>query len=124
MYGDEPVHWDGALHGMQRLRVIVNVLTRLRFCTPEGEMEFTTKDGAGAAPAGFMPWFDVPARQTANVTVAFGHWSTLGLVNRPGVISLDTGCVWGGCLSAVKLGATAAQRELIQVECEQEQAPG
>ena len=66
-------------------------------------MEFDTKEAAGAAPEGFMPWFDVPGRRTAGTTVAFGHWSTLGWLGRPDVIGLDTGCVWGGCLSALRL---------------------
>jgi bis(5'-nucleosyl)-tetraphosphatase (symmetrical) len=97
-------------------------------------MEFAAKEGAGAAPPGYLPWFDVPGRQTAGITVAFGHWSTLGWLNRPKVVSLDTGCVWGGCLSALRLGgkggsgspttpATLAQ-ELIQVKCAQAQKPG
>jgi bis(5'-nucleosyl)-tetraphosphatase (symmetrical) len=129
MYGNEPAQWSDALAGAARLRVIVNVLTRLRFCTPEGAMEFATKEGAGAAPAGYLPWFDVPGRQTADVTVAFGHWSTLGVLARRDVLSLDTGCVWGGCLSALRLdtGTAPGQRvrgELIQIKCAQAQAPG
>ena len=125
MYGNEPAGWSESLTGVARLRVIVNALTRLRFCTLEGEMEFETKEGASAAPAGCMPWFDVPGRQTAGVTVAFGHWSTLGwLHDRRDVISLDTGCVWGGCLSALKLGANSTLNELIQVKCEAAQKPG
>ncbi len=130
MYGDEPVAWSDALAGAARLRVIVNALTRLRFCTPAGAMEFATKEGSGAAPAGYLPWFDVPGRQTADVTVAFGHWSTLGAVARRDVLSLDTGCVWGGCLSAMRLGGTSAAPgghvggELIQVRCAQAQVPG
>jgi bis(5'-nucleosyl)-tetraphosphatase (symmetrical) len=125
MYGNEPAQWNDSLTGMARLRVIVNALTRLRFCTPNGEMEFETKEGAAAAPEGGLPWFDVPGRQTAGITVAFGHWSTLGwLGDRPDVLSLDTGCVWGGCLSALRLGATPSQHQLIQVNCEQAQAPG
>ncbi|HXE22804.1 MAG TPA: symmetrical bis(5'-nucleosyl)-tetraphosphatase [Rhodoferax sp.] len=130
MYGDEPAAWSDSLAGAARLRVIVNALTRLRFCTPAGTMEFTTKEGSGAAPAGYLPWFDVPGRQTADVTVAFGHWSTLGVLARRDVLSLDTGCVWGGCLSALRLGGTATAPgghvggELIQVQCEQAQVPG
>ncbi|VTU20928.1 symmetrical bis(5'-nucleosyl)-tetraphosphatase [Variovorax sp. RA8] len=124
MYGNEPAQWSDALSGSARLRVIVNALTRLRFCSAEGVMEFETKDGSAAAPAGFMPWFDVPGRRTANLTVAFGHWSTLGWLSRPDLLSTDTGCVWGGCLSAVRIGAKAADRELIQVRCAQAQKPG
>src|SRR5437868_4356530 len=83
-----------------------------RFCTAEGEMEFDSKDGAAATPEGFMPWFDVPGRRTASATVACGHWSTLGWLSRPDLLSTDTGCVWGGCLSAVRIGATLQEREL------------
>ncbi len=119
MYGNEPDHWQDDWQGEARLRVIVNALTRLRFCTAEGRMDFASKEGAGAAPEGFMPWFDVPERASRDVCVAFGHWSTLGHINREHVIALDTGCVWGGCLSALRIdGArTAAQRELIQIDC-------
>lgn len=126
MYGNEPDRWRDDLQGADRLRVIVNALTRLRLCTADGYMEFATKDSAGAdgAPPGFMPWFDVPGRRTAQDVVAFGHWSTLGWIDRPDVISLDTGCVWGGCLSALRLGDGAHERELIQVRCPQAQAPG
>lgn len=124
MYGNEPARWSDALTGSARLRVIVNALTRLRFCTAEGEMEFETKDGAGEAPEGYLPWFDVPGRRTADAVLAFGHWSTLGWLSRPDLLSTDTGCVWGGCLSAVRIGATLAERELLQVRCPQAQAPG
>lgn len=127
MYGDEPSQWSDTLTGAARLRVIVNALTRLRFCTTDGTMEFTTKDGANATPLGYYPWFDVPGRHTASVTVAFGHWSTLGWLDRPDVIALDTGCVWGGCLSAVRLGhasgTSGLTRELIQVKCPPSQSP-
>ena len=124
MYGNEPACWDDGLQGEARLRVIVNALTRMRFCTEDGDMEFETKDGAAAPPAGYLPWFDVPGRRTKDATVAFGHWSTLGWLSRPDLISTDTGCVWGGQLSAVRIGATLAERELIQVECPQAQKPG
>jgi bis(5'-nucleosyl)-tetraphosphatase (symmetrical) len=124
MYGNEPAQWSDTLTGSARLRAIVNALTRMRFCSAEGVMEFESKDGAATAPDGFMPWFDVPGRKTANATVAFGHWSTLGWLSRPDLLSTDTGCVWGGCLSAVRIGATLGERELIQVKCEQAQKPG
>jgi bis(5'-nucleosyl)-tetraphosphatase (symmetrical) len=103
MYGSTPTAWSDELTGADRLRVIVNTLTRMRFCSAKGEMEFTSKEAASGAPAGFMPWFDVPGRQTAQDTIAFGHWSTLGKLNRNDVFALDTGCVWGGCLSALRL---------------------
>ena len=116
LFGNTPARWQEDLPLADRLRVIVNALTRLRFCTVYGEMEFATKEGAAAAPAGYLPWFEVPGRQSADVTVAFGHWSTLGYFSRPGLISLDTGCVWGGCLSAMRFDA--GRRELVQVDCE------
>jgi bis(5'-nucleosyl)-tetraphosphatase (symmetrical) len=117
MYGNTPVQWRDDLQGMPRLRISINALTRIRFCSTEGEMEFATKDGADAAPAGMIPWFDVPGRKTADVTVAFGHWSTLGLINRPDLIALDTGCVWGGALSALRFDG--GRREVVQVQCGQ-----
>ena len=119
MYGNQPDAWGDDLQGAERLRVIVNALTRLRFCTEDGRMDFASKEAAGAAPEGFMPWFEVPNRATANVCVAFGHWSTLGHINRPNVLALDTGCVWGGCLSAMRIDGAhyVQQRELQQVHC-------
>ena len=124
MYGNTPDRWSDGLTGADRLRVIVNALTRLRFCTPEGAMDFGSSDSADAAPPGMLAWFDVPGRRSADTLVTFGHWSTLGWLERPNVIGLDTGCVWGGCLSAVRFGATLAERELLQVHCEQAQKPG
>src|ERR1035437_107929 len=82
MYGDKPTRWRDSLTGTARLRVIVNALTRLRFCDAAGHMEFTATGGASAAPKGYLPWFDVPGRRTADLTVAFGHWSTLGWLAR------------------------------------------
>jgi bis(5'-nucleosyl)-tetraphosphatase (symmetrical) len=128
MYGDEPTLWRDTLTGTARLRVIVNALTRLRFCDSAGRMEFAAKEGAAEAPAGYRPWFDVPNRQTADITVAFGHWSTLGWLGRRDVLALDTGCVWGGSLSAMRLGGSGPSsplaQELIQIKCVQAQKPG
>lgn len=125
MYGNQPDRWSDRLDGMDRLRVVVNALTRLRFVTPDGAMDLKTSGGLAHTPAGHLPWFDVPGRRTAGTCIAFGHWSTLGLLRRPDLLSLDTGCVWGGCLSALRLDpAGAGQHELIQVDCEQAQAPG
>ena len=120
MYGNQPARWDDALKGNDRLRCIVNVLTRIRFCSADGTMNFASNEGAVNAPDGCMPWFDVPDRKTQDVTVVFGHWSTLGLMLRPNVIGLDTGCVWGGKLTAVGL----AKRDVIQVACGQHRVPG
>ena len=122
MYGNAPNAWRDELTGAERQRVIINALTRIRFCSAQGEMEFATKEGAGGAPEGYMPWFDVPGRLTSDTTIAFGHWSTLGLINRPNLIALDTGCVWGGCLSAMRVDG--GRRELVQVDCAPEAAIG
>lgn len=124
MYGNAPDAWSPALAGADRLRVIVNALTRLRFCTPEGRMDFDSTESAETAPLGLLPWFDAPARRTAGTLLAFGHWSTLGFLDRPNLLALDTGCVWGGCLTAVRFGATLAERERCEVHCAQAQAPG
>lgn len=122
MYGNEPARWDEGLQGVDRWRCVVNSLTRLRFCAVDGTMEFATKEGAGGAPEGHLPWFEVPGRRTEGTPVAFGHWSTLGLINRDDLLALDTGCLWGGHLTAVRIdGAT---RELIQIACPQAQKPG
>lgn len=119
MYGNQPAKWDDSLRGVERLRCIVNALTRLRFCTADGEMEFDTTSGIETAPAGYMPWFDVPGRKTEDVTVVFGHWSTLGLMLRPNLIALDTGCVWGGKLTAVRLD----DRAVFQIDCPEFKRP-
>lgn len=118
MYGDEPNQWDDALSGMSRLRCIINALTRLRFCTPDGKMEFIHAGTLDSVPQGYLPWFDAPERQTKDSTLVFGHWSALGLLLRPNLISLDTGCVWGGQLTALRL----ADRKLFHVDCPPHQA--
>jgi bis(5'-nucleosyl)-tetraphosphatase (symmetrical) len=122
MYGNEPAPWSDTLAGPDRWRFVINVLTRIRFCAADGTLEFKTKDGADGAPAGFMPWFDVPGRRTAGTPVVFGHWSTLGLIDRPDLLAIDTGCVWGGALTAVRIDG--GRREVMQVECDAAQVPG
>lgn len=124
MYGNQPDQWSDDLHGADRLRTIVNTLTRVRFCTPQGRMDFDSAESADQAPPGLMPWFDCPQRQTAQDVVAFGHWSTLGLINLPHLMALDTGCVWGRQLTAVRVEQDLSQRELIQIDCEASQTPG
>jgi bis(5'-nucleosyl)-tetraphosphatase (symmetrical) len=125
MWGNRPDRWNDSLTGTDRLRVIVNALTRLRFCTPQGVMDLKASGRLDQAPPGTVAWFDVPGRRTADACIAFGHWSTLGYLRRPDVIALDTGCVWGGRLSALKLDESGAgSHELIQEQCEQAQAPG
>ncbi len=122
MYGNEPSQWNESLRGPERWRFIINVLTRIRFCAPDGRLDLKAKEGADAAPPGMLPWFDVVDRKTQGTPMAFGHWSTLGLVNRPDLLALDTGCVWGGTLSAVRVDG--GRRELVQVRCTQAQRPG
>jgi len=113
MYGNTPDHWDDALTGYKRLRVITNSLTRMRICTTQGEMQFKFKGEVGDVPEGYLPWFEIPQRASADTTVVFGHWSALGLIVRPRVIALDTGCLWGGNLTAIRL----QDRKLFQVKC-------
>jgi bis(5'-nucleosyl)-tetraphosphatase (symmetrical) len=121
MYGNQPDQWSDDLEGADRLRCIINAMTRLRFCTADGVMDFKMKESGTADPAsGLMPWFDVPGRRSARETVAFGHWSALGLTLKPNLIGLDSGCVWGGQLSAVCL----EDRSLLQVQCPAFQTPG
>jgi len=122
MYGNEPRRWSDALQGPDRWRFVINVLTRIRFCTGDGTLDFKTKDGAESAPPGFMPWFEVPERRSATTPIAFGHWSTLGLRNQPTLLALDTGCVWGGALTGVRIDG--GRREVVQVRCAQAQSPG
>ena len=113
MYGNNPHSWDDGLTGYKRLRVIVNAFTRMRICTKEGEMEFKFKSEVKNIPAGYLPWYDVPERKSRDATVIFGHWSALGLLRRKDVIALDTGCLWGGPMSAIRLD----DRQLFQVAC-------
>jgi bis(5'-nucleosyl)-tetraphosphatase (symmetrical) len=122
MYSNEPDLWSPTLAGVDRLRFALNVLTRVRFVTPDGRLELKSKEGADKPPEGCLPWFDAPGRQTQDQNIAFGHWSTLGLLNRPHLLGIDTGCIWGGQLTAVRLSDNA--REFIQVPCPQAQAPG
>lgn len=113
MYGNNPHGWDEGLEGYKRLRVIVNAFTRLRICTPQGEMEFKFKGEVEKIPAGYLPWFEVPKRKSRDTTVIFGHWSALGLVHKKRLIALDTGCLWGGPMTAIRLD----DRQLFQVDC-------
>lgn len=119
LYGSLPDAWDETLEGPDRTRVIVNAMTRMRFCTASGVMDFRAKGGLEAAPAGHGAWFDVPGRKTAQNTVVCGHWSALGLRLEQRLVALDTGCVWGGALSAVRI----EDRQLFQVPCPGYQSP-
>ncbi|MCC7413637.1 MAG: symmetrical bis(5'-nucleosyl)-tetraphosphatase [Gammaproteobacteria bacterium] len=107
MYGNTPHRWSGELAGYERLRFIVNCLTRLRYCDLAGTLALGEKGPPGSQPPGYLPWFTVPGRASSAETIVFGHWSTLvldaGTAARWNVVALDTGCVWGGALSAVRL---------------------
>jgi bis(5'-nucleosyl)-tetraphosphatase (symmetrical) len=121
MYGNQPDQWSDELQGADRLRCIINAMTRLRFCSADGVMDFKMKEsGTAEQGSGLMPWFEVPGRRSARETVVFGHWSALGLTIKPHLIGLDSGCVWGGQLSAVCL----ENRDLLQVQCPEFQTPG
>ena len=118
MYGNTPNKWSNSLKGYERLRLITNTLTRMRFCTPSGQMEFDSKEGLENGPKGYIPWFKAPKRKTADTLIYFGHWSTLGLLRHDNVIGLDTGCVWGGKLTAMEVSETNKDSkglEIIQV---------
>ena len=117
MYGGLPNVWRDDLVGADRLRVIVNALTRLRFCDAQGAMDFSLKASADKAPPHLMPWFDVPGRLTADVRIAFGHWSTVQTVARNDVLCLDDGCLWGGCLTAAKLEASVINSQRGRGTC-------
>ena len=105
MYGDKPERWSDELAGMARLRAIINVFTRLRYVTADGAFDFEHSGAPGTQPPRLMPWFLAPGRRSAGEHILFGHWSTLGPVDAPNVYPLDTGCVWGGKLTALRLDA-------------------
>jgi bis(5'-nucleosyl)-tetraphosphatase (symmetrical) len=118
LWGSEPAGWSDDLTGWPRLRVIVNAMTRMRFCTPDGIMEFKAKGKLSNAPADHIPWFDAPSRQSANAVLVTGHWSALGLKITPNLLALDSGCLWGGHLTALRL----EDRQVFQVTCSVEEA--
>ena len=124
MYGDEPDRWSADLAGTDRLRFAINVLTRVRVCTTEGRINLRIKGKPPAADSPWRPWFDIESRATRGARVVFGHWSALGLVVRDDIIGLDSGCVWGGELTAIDLdGAAADARTVISVPCGGYQSP-
>ena len=113
MWGSKPDFWSDDLAGWPRLRVIVNAMTRMRFCTMEGVMDFHAKGETSKAPPGHLPWFEVPGRCSADTVLVTGHWSALGLKITPNLLALDSGCLWGGHLTAVRL----EDRRIFQVDC-------
>ena len=116
MYGNHPPQWRDDLTGIDRLRVIINAMTRLRVCTEQGVMEFAHKGKPENAPHSYLPWYDVPGRVNRDATIICGHWSALGLFLRDNLLALDTGCLWGGNLSAVCL----ENRRVFQVSCDEQ----
>ena len=113
LWGSEPAGWSDQLTGWPRLRVIVNAMTRMRFCTVDGIMEFKAKGTLAKAPPGHIPWFDLPGRKSADSVLVTGHWSALGLKITLNLLALDSGCLWGGHLTAVRL----EDRQVFQVDC-------
>jgi bis(5'-nucleosyl)-tetraphosphatase (symmetrical) len=113
MWGSEPNRWSDDLTGWARLRVIVNAMTRMRFCSAEGAIELKTKGEVHDAPPGYLPWFAVPGRRSADSVVVCGHWSALGLRVEKNLLALDSGCLWGRHLTAVRL----EDRQVFQVDC-------
>lgn len=113
LYGNRPDRWRDDLTGIARLRVITNVMTRLRICTVDGRMEFAHKGKPVCLPMGFMPWYSLPRRRSRGTPVIFGHWAALGLYTGSNVFALDTGCVWGHALSALRL----SDRQLYHHAC-------
>ena len=113
MYGNDPHYWRDDWTGYQRLRVIVNAMTRMRICTPEGVMNFAFKGDPQSIPTGYLPWFSLPQRASQETTLICGHWSALGLYVTDNLIALDSGCVWGGQLSAIRL----EDRQIFQLPC-------
>ena len=121
MYGNQPARWSDTLQGPDRWRHVINVLTRIRFCHADGTLDFKAKESAERTPPGLVAWFDFPGRASAGSPIAFGHWSTLGLVERPALLGLDTGCVWGRSLTAVRVDG--GRRDLVQVKCDAPRIP-
>ncbi|WP_301103006.1 symmetrical bis(5'-nucleosyl)-tetraphosphatase [Propionivibrio sp.] len=117
MWGSDPAYWQDDLEGWPRLRVIVNAMTRMRFCSPDGVMDFKVKGELAKAPAGYLPWFEVPGRRSANTVLITGHWSALGLKIMPNLLAIDSGCLWGGPLTAIRL----EDRAIFQMDCSPEE---
>lgn len=113
LYGNKPTRWGDDLKGAERLRVIVNAMTRMRFVTTDGEIDLSFKGERDNAPANLVPWFEVEHRRSTSMPIICGHWSALGLHVTEDVISIDTGCLWGGSLTALRL----EDRQLFSLPC-------
>lgn len=122
IYGNGPEQWSDTLSGSERWRFITNCFTRLRYCDAQGRLALKDKGAPGTQTAGYLPWFEVPGRASAGLEIVFGHWSTLGACDVQGVHHLDTGCVWGGALTALRIDG--GRRERISIPCAGACAPG
>lgn len=120
MFGDRPALWSKNLTGIDRLRAIINVMTRMRFCDVRGRMEFAAKGAPGTQAPGLYPWFEVPGHSERDLPIVCGHWSTLGLFQGLGIHAIDTGAVWGGKLTALELGP---EPRVHAVRCEAPPGP-
>ena len=114
LYGNKPTRWSDDLRGIDRLRMIVNVMTRMRLLTRDGELDLSFKGELPDAPAHLIPWFEAPQRRWADTPVICGHWSALGLHLSDSILAIDTGCLWGGSLTALRL----ADRQVFQLPCQ------
>ncbi len=122
MYGDRPDRWDPELEGIERLRFAINCFTRLRYLSRDGALRLETKAAPGQQPADELPWFEAPGRRSADTRIVFGHWSTLGALEKNNAFATDTGCVWGGRLTALRLDAP--EPRWLDVDCPGAQKPG
>lgn len=120
MYGDRPRGWSRRLKGLDRTRAAINAFTRMRYCDPRGQVSFEFKGTPGTQAAGFYPWFDVPGHKPRDFRVVTGHWSALGRFQGMGVFGVDTGCVWGGKLTALRI---QDDPDFIAVDCAQPRNP-
>jgi bis(5'-nucleosyl)-tetraphosphatase (symmetrical) len=114
MYGNEPAAWSHKLDREDKRRYTINALTRMRYCDRRGRLDLRESGPPGSQPKGLVPWFDAPERRARGAHVVFGHWAALGLLRRKDVTGLDSGCVWGGCLTAVRIDEAARP---VRVNC-------
>jgi bis(5'-nucleosyl)-tetraphosphatase (symmetrical) len=121
MYGNQPRRWSEKLHGWDRLRFAINCFTRIRYCDADGKLDFKSKGPPGTQPAGQLPWFTVPKRASRKLNIVFGHWSTLGACDAPGIYPTDSGCLWGGALTALRIDGPVQR---FTVPCIGQRKPG
>lgn len=121
MYGNKPRVWHGDLEGYERLRFIINCFTRLRYCGPDGHLDFRSKGPPGTQPDDLYPWYAVPGRASAGLNIVFGHWSTLREYRHPGIFPIDSACLWGGSLTALRIDLP--QPERIDLPCPGQRTP-